>query len=232
MKKKILSLVISLFIGSFLLAQDAKITENLTSNWPFYFEDFTPAKIVFNTDKESFTETSININVFSGELQYLDNSKTIRILDNIEDVKLITVAGGIQFVFVNDFVHRVVNKSANYIITEQKKGQLSDLQESTGAYGGSTATASVNNLDGKLIGGINNFDYTFMIENKEGTSFKPELKYFLVGQGFSILLTKRNLNKQFPLFGKKLSSFLKKEKLSLKNEESFSQILDFIENQK
>ena len=232
MKKIIMCIVTCLCLSLVLFSQeysDLNINKKPTSSWPFYFNDFVEATVSFNDNNSSVKKTSVNINLFTGELQYIDNSGVIRILENIEEVHKITVGNNLEFVFVDGFTQRVVLESNNYLITQQAKGNIADVQDSKGAYGGSTATSSVNSVEGKLIGGVNNFDYTYMIENKGGTSFKPEIRYYLKGKDFEMILNKRNIKKYFPSNYKEIISFIKSEKLSLKNEESFPVLLNYLE---
>jgi len=231
MKKYIQIILFFAFLISGLNAQTSTvlITDKPTSNWPFYFRDFTEAKITLNDDKESFTNTKININLFTGELQYLDGNKVIRILDNIDDVKSIYVDDDLQFMFVDDFVVRIVVSNDKYCITQRKKGKLSDLEEGGGAYGSNVTTGSVDKINSKLIGGINNFNYPSLIETKdEGTSFDPELKYFFINGEINFILNKRNLTKAFPDSAKKISSYIKKEKISFKDEKDLIKLFEFL----
>lgn len=210
--------------------ENLNITEDPTSNWPFYFKDFTEATITLNDDKESITNTQVNINLFTGELQYLDGSKTIRILENLEDVKRIRVFGFMEFMFVDDFVQRIVLENETYIVTERKKANLSDLQSSSGAYGSSTASSAVDKINDQLVGGVNGFNYTSLVDTQdEGTSIQPELKYYLVSDSFQIPLSKRNVNKQFKNDAKKISSFIKKEKIDFKVLQDVKLLIDFLE---
>ncbi len=222
-------IVIYFIALQFVNAQEVEVTQQPTSNWPFYFTDFVNATIELNGEKEQVTKTSININLFTGELQYLDETKTIRILQNVEDVKRIVVNEALQFIFVDNFVQKITAETDHYKITRKEKGSLSDLQESTGAYGSSTNTAAVDKIHDKLIGGINNFHYATLVSDKSGTSFKPEVDYFLIGEGFVEKLNKRNVLKHFEGHEDQIERFLKKEKIKFKDEQQYATFLNFLE---
>lgn len=227
MKRSILFLFLAVGIASF--AQTVSISEKPTSNWPFFFQDFEDATIFLNDDNKSTTKTKVNINFFSGELQYLDASQTIRILQNTEDIKLVKVGEDLQFVFVDGSFQYLLFENDTYFISKRAKAKVSDVQEQSGAYGSSTQSQAVDNINQKLIGGINNFNYASLIDTRtDGTSFEPDISYYLVGDDFEISLTKRNLKNTFEVDSKKIFSFMKKEKISLKDEKDLSLLLDFI----
>lgn len=230
MRKLLLSCFIVLICGQLLNAQTTNITEKPTTNWPFFFNDFVDAKVFLNDGLEKYTETKINVNFFSGEVQYLDASKTIHILENKDDVKEINVQDGMNFVFVDEFAQLLVSKNDKYMLTKRFKGKMSDVEESSGAYGSTTQSQAVDAINQKLIGGVTNFNYPSMFETRnEGTSFEPEVKYFLSGTDFSITMSKRGLTKHFKPDAKKISSYIKEEKISFKDEQDLIKLLLYIE---
>jgi hypothetical protein len=223
--------IMGLLFSTFSFAQSVTVNENPKSSWPFYFHDFVPAQIFFQGDNNALTETKVNINLFTGELQYIDNSNTIRILDNIDDIKSIRIAGDMNFIFVDGFVQEVIAQNGdNYAITKRKKGILTDLEDVSGAYGSSTTTSAVDKINDKLIGGLNVFSYPSLVETKDdGISFDPEIKYFLIKGKESFVLNKKNLKQAFDeAKSKKISSFLKKEKIGFKDEKDLARLLDYI----
>ena len=229
MKNYLLSFVFCLCFAPYLMGQNAKITENPTSHWPFYFEDFVKAKIFLQDESHSFTETSVNINLFTGNLQYLDNSKTIRILENTKDVKGVEIGDSLFFVFVDEFIQKIVAQSDKFMITKREKGNLSDLEDSSGAYGSGSASSALDKVNAKLIGGIISSSYPTLLETRtEGISFEPEVKYFFAKGDDHFVLNKRNLTQAFSGEAKKISSFIKKEKINLKNESDILRLFDFM----
>ncbi len=231
MRHLILMFILGLLFSTFSFAQPVKVNESPKSSWPFYFHDFVPAQIFFKADNDAQTETKVNINLFTGELQYIDNSNTIRILDNIDEIKSIHITEDMNFIFVDGFVQKLIAKNdANYAITKRTKGKLTDLEDDSGAYGSSTTTSAVDKINDKLIGGLNVFSYPSLVETKDdGISFDPEIKYFLIKGNESFVLNKKNLKLAFDdPQSKKISSFLKKEKIKLKDESDLVRLLDYI----
>ncbi len=231
MKISILTIISGLIFSTLSFAQSIEINDNPKSSWPYYFKEFVPAQIYLQTEDNTSTQTKVNINLFTGELQYVDNSNTIRILENIDDVKSIHVADDMNFVFVDGFVQKVIAQSSNnYAITKRTKGILTDLEDDSGAYGSSTTTSAVDKIYDKLIGGLNNFNYASLMKTKEdGVSFDPEIKYFFTKGEESFILTKNNLKEGFNEDqAKKISSFLKKEKIKLKDESDLVRLLVYI----
>lgn len=232
MKNSIFAIILGVLVSTVSFAQSVKVNESPKSSWPFYFRDFVPAQIFFHANNDAQTQAKVNINLFTGELQYIDNSKTIRILDNIDDIKSIRIGEDMNFIFVDGFIQKIIARSGkNYVITKRAKGKLTDLEDDSGAYGSSTTTSAVDKINDKLIGGLNVFSYPSLMESKDdGISFDPEIKYFFIkGNDEPVVISKKNLKQAFDeTQSKKISSFLKKEKIKLKDESDLARLLNFI----
>lgn len=223
-KTLILVLLLSSILSAF--AQNAvTIPEKATATWPFLYEDFMEATILM-TDGSRGKE-HINLNLLNGEMQFIRDGE-IRKIAPAEEVKVITVAED-QFIYHDKSFYQLV-KGGEMNLIQRIKGNMSDLVESTGAYGTQSTVSATNKYSTIDLGGINNMSYTQIKKDKlNGKQFDVEVTYFFLKNDVLTKAAKKGFLKLCASNKKEAISFLKSNKINFKNEQDLLTVLEFLE---
>lgn len=180
-----------------------------TTTWPYIFENFAPATIYLTSGGK--IEYTANIHLAHSYLHYIDG-------ENIREAKLkdilIVEIGGKRFMNVNNSLMEIVQQTDEGFVAMLQEPDYTKLNETGGAYGGSSNTLSTRTLTSiEGFGSVTN--HMMQMANKENGKILPLKKsYYLVANGRVYPANKSSLKDFLPLDRQeKYKAFIKKNKI-------------------
>ncbi len=147
---------------------------------------------------------------------------------NVEMIQL----GDVSFIYMNGELVRLVKTENGVGLVELVKADLDELNKNTsGAYGMSTTSSSVNQIVSIGAIGVSNLIYTRMrLERNEGKELPLIKKFYFIFGDKIVEATRKEVGKSLGESGKtKLKAFVKQNKIKWKEEASLVKLLAFFQ---
>jgi len=220
---KIKDLIMFLLLSTF--AVNAQGYEP-TTKWPYLYNDFNKGTVFFTDNSK--TTASVNIHLMGSLLHYEKDG----LIYHIEINKLTGVEiGNDKFIPSDGKLVKIIGKMGNNYVAKLTTGDFDALMTSSGAYGMSSTSSSVNKLNSIDIGGISNLNYRLMVDEKqEGRILPLKVSYLLFVDGKTIPAVKAEIEKQLSGDQKaEFKTFIKDNKIKFNKEESLMELLKFFQ---
>ncbi len=220
---KIKDLIMFLLLSTFVV--NAQGYEP-TTKWPYLYNDFNKGTVYFADNSK--TTASVNIHLMGSLLHYEKDG----LIYHIDNQKLTGVEiGDDKFVPLDGKLVKIIAKMGNNYLAKLTTGDFDALMTSSGAYGMSSTSSSVNKLNSIDIGGISNLNYRLMVDEKqEGRILPLKVSYLLFVDGKTIPAVKAEIEKQLSGDQKaEFKTFIKDNKIKFNKEESLMELLRFFQ---
>lgn len=197
-----------------------------TTKWPYLYENFKSGILLFSDNTK--TTASVNVHLLGSLLHYEKDGLIYHVdINKLEGVDI----GEDKFVPSNGKLVKIVGKLGQNYMAKLTIGDFDALMSSSGAYGMSSSSSSVNKLSSIEIGGISNLNYRLMVDEKqEGRILPLKTEYLLIIKGKSISAVKSEIEKTLTDDKKvEFKAFIKDNKIKFNKEESLSNLLKFFE---
>lgn len=197
-----------------------------TTKWPYLYENFQTGTIFFSDSMKA--TMNLNIHLVKSSLHYL---KGDLIYEN-DDIGIEKVMfGNDQYVYLNNELAKLIEKSGNNCLVSITRGDFDALYTGTGAYGTSTQTAAVKDLSSFDIGGLSNMNHRQLTIDKSNGKYLPVIvEYYFQIDGETVLATRREVEKYVGKNNKAaLKDFVKKNKISWKNQSGLVKLLSYFD---
>ena len=182
-----------------------------TTKWPYLYEDFVDGTVYFSKEQKT-KQMKLNVHLQNCTLHYLEGDKVMQADPrNVEMIQL----GDVSFIYMNGELVRLVKTENGVGLVELVKADLDELNKNTsGAYGMSTTSSSVNQIVSIGAIGVSNLIYTRMRLERNKI----------------VEATRKEVGKSLGESGKtKLKAFVKQNKIKWKEEASLVKLLAFFQ---
>lgn len=220
--KRYAVLLISLFAA---LAASAQGYEP-TTTWPYLYPDFTEGELQTFGGKK--TDGLFNVHLAGGRLHFIEDGFIMEASSS--EVFSVRIGGDI-FTNVGGKLMKVLAKSDRSIVAEETKVNLSEMNETGGAYGSSsntTSTQAFSSFEG--IGGTrSNMNHMEIRSSKdEGKILSLDSKLYMIVHGKTILASKKDFADASRCAPDSAKVFLKENKIKWKEPQSVLAAADFL----
>ncbi len=195
-----------------------------TTTWPYIFKDFTEATVYMS--KGGKIEYKANVHLAKSTLHYIAD-------DMINEVRgrdiLLVDFGGRKFMNVNNSLMEVVEEVEGGFIAMLREINFTELNETGGAYGSSSATTStkaLSSLEG--IGSITT--HMLQQDNKNSGKVLPlQSSYYIVTEGRVYPANKSMIEDFLPVDKKAaFKAFVKQNKIKWNNPQSLIKLVEVL----
>lgn len=219
--KRILILAICLIASVSLYGQDC------TTVWPYLYNDFTEGAV--NKTSGKTINYKLNVHVKESKLHFLSgNLVNEAYLTDVASVRI----GEDVYIPVNQKLMRMIAQDGEDYVLELKVANLSNINETGGAYGTSSSTSATNKLSSiETDAQINQNHMLLKASKNNGERLEIESTYYFLINGELIEATARIVDKKIASKDKDLwKQFKKENKLRWNQDESLKKILLFIKS--
>jgi hypothetical protein len=183
----------------------------------YLYPEFTIGRILFV--QGTYTERNINYNYLNGEIEYLQKSDTLSIV-NKEDIKFITVAND-TFYYHKGYIRQIKDdypKVGLKHFLEFKEIRKKDSY-GTASSGGSTISYNAMPSDGNF----------YKLRANNDMVFGKTRQYFISTKenGF-VFFNRKNVLRLFPQSKSKIKSYLKSNSIKFDSEEDLLRFADYL----
>ena len=197
-----------------------------TTKWPYLYENFKSGVLLFSDNTK--TTASVNVHLLGSLLHYEKDGLIYHVdINKLEGVDI----GEDKFVPADGKLVKIIGKLGKNWLTKLTTGDFDALMSSSGAYGMSSSSSSVNKLSSIEIGGISNLNYRLMVDEKQDGRLLPlkvEFVFFINGK--KIPAVKSEIEKTLTDDKKEaFKAFIKDNKIKFNKEESLLSLLKFFE---
>ena len=139
-----------------------------TTLWPYVNGQFTFGTVYLTGGQTS--DASLNVHLMSGELHQLSGDNITSLpLANIDSVRI----GKVTFVPVDGCLCQLLGHSEHVVVVKKVIGDFNKLMSGTGAYGSTLSTSGRRELTSLEIGGINQTNHGFLLQNRDNAQYLP-----------------------------------------------------------
>ena len=219
--KRILILAICLIASVSLYGQDC------TTVWPYLYNDFTEGAV--NKTSGKTINYKLNVHVKESKLHFLSgNLVNEAYLTDVASVRI----GDDVYIPVNQKLMRMIAQDGEDYVLELKVANLSNINETGGAYGTSSSTSATNKLSSiETDAQINQNHMLLKASKNNGERLELESTYYFLIDGELIEATARIVDKKIAPKDKALwKQFKKENKLRWNQDESLKKILLFLKS--
>ena len=219
--KRIILLTICLIASVSLYGQDC------TTVWPYLYNDFTEGAV--NKTSGKTINYKLNVHVKESKLHFLSgNLVNEAYLTDVASVRI----GDDVYIPVNQKLMRMIAQDGEDYVLELKVANLSNINETGGAYGTSSSTSATNKLSSiETDSQINQNHMLLKASRNNGESLELESTYYFLINGELIEATARIVDKKIAPKDKALwKQFKKENKLRWNQDESLKKILLFLKS--
>lgn len=231
--KKIMSLIaILLFASSFCFAQKIikakdvnlndpeSIQKNLPLNAVYTFEQFTDGKVYFKDG--TITSAKMNYNTLIEEMQFMNDKNEIMSVANPSETLLVKIGDKLFHQYKErQFAEVLLN--ADIMLCVKRKTQCVDIDHKVGAYGQSSATSSISQVNSAQMR-----DAHYKLAIRRDLTLKI-LDEFFVKKGNKMLkiTSKNTIIKAFPEYKKEINEYFAKKDVDLKSEQDLLKLITY-----
>lgn len=218
---------ILLLTACWLLALPALAQIDAYTTWPYYYPDFQQGTLTLSNGQTRVMP--INIHLLKGDLHFVDEKGIIQMAP----------AGQFSAVQIGEEVFRRVNgylmkitpgpDDKNFVAV-RSLADLTALNETGGAYGVSSTTASTQRITSVDMPGFVNTSHMEQFQHREsGKKLKIKKEFYVVVDGQAIKASKKEVTEAFGADrADAFKQFLKKNKINWKDEQSLLKLFDFL----
>ncbi|MBR3064447.1 MAG: hypothetical protein IKG90_02215 [Bacteroidales bacterium] len=218
---------ILLLTACWLLALPALAQIDAYTTWPYYYPDFQQGTLTLSNGQTRVMP--INIHLLKGDLHFVDEKGIIQMAP----------AGQFSAVQIGEDVFRRVNgylmkitpgpDDKNFVAV-RSLADLTALNETGGAYGVSSTTASTQRITSVDMPGFVNTSHMEQFQHREsGKKLKIKKEFYVVVDGQAIKASKKEVTEAFGADrADAFKQFLKKNKINWKDEQSLLKLFDFL----
>lgn len=221
MKRILLLTACCLFAFQALAQIDAYTT------WPYYYSDFQQGTLILSNGQTRVMP--INIHLLKGDLHFVDDKGMIQMAPagQFSAVQI----GEDHYKRVNGYLMRITPgpDEKNYVAVRSTV-DLTALNETGGAYGTSSTTASTQRITSVDLPGFVNTNHMEQFQHREsGKKLKIKNEYFVVIDGKAVKASKKEVTEAIGAEKEAaFKQFLKKNKINWKDEQSLLKVFDFL----
>jgi len=222
-------MTITLFLSLLLNAQEkTSITivagedvNKVLSTSCFLFYDYQDATFY---SKKGMGKVKMNYNMLTGDMMFINEGDTLA-LSNPQDIISITI-GKQEFIYKSKNYLEILQEIDNKMLLVQRRIKPTVVKQ-TGAYGVTTASASIHNASGlqttTSVYGDSKLNTTKQVVYEVVYTF-----YLQINNSLYTGATEKNFQKIFGANQKeRISNYIKENKLNLKKEEDIIQLFNF-----
>lgn len=223
MKKMIFSLL-TFLSASMAIAQDYIPTVN----WPYLLPDFCEGELRITDNVVS--RSRFNIHLGQGILHMVDENGII--VEISVDNALSARIGDDEYANIGGKMLRVLARSDNGYVVEEKLADYSAVVRDDGAYGGSLSNAakgfSYDENYGNYAYLITNVYDDLYYQKEYGEELPVVERVYLIINGEEILASKKDVSGLEGIDKKAFTAFLKEKKINWKNPDDLLKVIEFI----
>ena len=218
---------ILLLTACWLLALPALAQIDAYTTWPYYYPDFQQGTLTLSNGQTRVMP--INIHLLKGDLHFIDDKEMIQMAPagQFSAVQI----GDDCFRRVNGYLMRITpGPDEKNFVAVRSIVDLTALNETDGAYGTSSTTASTQRITSVDLPGFVNTSHMQQFQNRDnGKKLKIKNEYYVVIDGKAVKAAKKDVteavgaNRQADF-----KQFLKKNKINWKDEQSLLKIYEFL----
>ena len=217
----------TLLLAFLMLALSVQAQIQAYTTWPYYYPDFQKGTLILSNGQQRVMP--INIHLLKGDLHFVDDKGMIQMAP----------AGQFSAVQIGDDVFRRVNgylmkitagPDEKNFVAVRRTVDMSALNETGGAYGVSSTTASTRKLTSIDMPGLINTSHMEIMQNHtNGQKLRIKSEYFVVIDGKAVKASKKEVAEAFGADrAAAFEQFLKKNKINWKDEQSLLKLFDFL----
>ena len=209
-----------LVIGTFTFSW----AQECTTIWPYIYPEFKEGTLYMVGGKQ-FT-AQFNIHVQESRLHYLSNG----IIKETQSENIVLVKIGEDvFMSVDGKVMKVIGSEERGFVATLILGDFAKLNNSSGAYGGSSNSSAIMKLSSIEVGGKTIVNHMELKQKRdEGVPLPLKYQYYIVTKGKVYSATKKGIRSELSdSSAVEFKSFLKKNKIKWDNPQSLMTLLDF-----
>ena len=210
-----------------LIASVSLYGQDCTTVWPYLYNDFTEGAV--NKTSGKTINYKLNVHVKESKLHFLSgNLVNEAYLTDVASVRI----GDDVYIPVNQKLMRMIAQDGEDYVLELKVANLSNINETGGAYGTSSSTSATNKLSSiETDAQINQNHMLLKASKNNGERLELESTYYFLIDGELIEATARIVDKKIAPKDKALwKQFKKENKLRWNQDESLKKILLFLKS--
>ena len=218
---------ILLLIACLALTLSARAQIQAYTTWPYQYPDFQKGKLILSNGQERVMP--INIHLLKGDLHFIDDKGVIQMAPagQFSAVQI----GEDSFRRVNGYLMQITpGPDEKNFVAVRRTIDMTALNETGGAYGTSSTTASTRRITSIDMPGMVNTSHMEIMQNKEnGKKVKIKAEYYVVIDGNAVKASKKEVTEAIgPEKAAAFKQFLKKNKINWKDEQSLLKLFDFL----
>ncbi|MBP5488931.1 MAG: hypothetical protein J6X77_05130 [Bacteroidales bacterium] len=212
-----------------LLAGAYAMAQNPTTTWPYLYDNFKPGVIYLQGGAKS--EVMMNVHLRHDQLHFIDNDLVKQAdLSNT----LIVSIGADSFIPSGGELRKIVAQDDNGVVAVSLIGDFAASQETGGAYGASSESASTRKLSSYDANGQVNRNHMLLLQEKEnGADLNIITTYYLIRSGDCVKATRKDVSASLSEEGQAaFKAWLKQNKIKWKDPQSLLKVVGFLSENK
>lgn len=212
-----------------LLAGAYAIAQNPTTTWPYLYDNFMPGVIYLQGGAKS--EVMMNVHLRHDQLHFIDNDLVKQAdLSNT----LIVSIGADSFIPAGGELRKIVAQDDNGVVAVSLIGDFAASQETGGAYGASSESASTRKLSSYDANGQVNRNHMLLLQEKEnGADLNIITTYYLIRSGDCVKATRKDVSASLSEeVQAAFKAWLKQNKIKWKDPQSLLKVVGFLSENK
>ena len=195
------------------------IEEILGDSVIYRYPQFNPGVVHYKDRRVS--HAPLNLNLITGEMQFISPSKDTLVIGNEISIDYITVQTD-TFYFDKVYIE-LIHSNAAAKLGKIEQIRVTDIQKE-GAFGQMSSTASIENIVSYY-----GSSHAYKLTEKSTTTLEKRT-VFLIGNSNNNFLpaAKKNFNKMFGKKNTAISAFIKENKIVLTKENDLVKLIDFL----
>ena len=208
-----------------LAAVTAHAQIDASTNWPYYYPDFQKGTLTLSNGQTRVMP--INIHLLKGDLHFIDDKGLIQMAP--AGLFSSVTIGVDTFRRVNGYLMKITpGPDEKNFIAVRSTADLSRLNETGGAYGTSSTTASTQRLTSIDLSGQINTSHMELMQNRDnGKKLTIKNEYFVVIDGKAVKASKKDMTEAAGERSAEFKQFLKKNKINWKDPQSLLSLFSF-----
>ena len=218
---------ILLLAACWLLAFPALAQIEAYSTWPYYYPDFQQGTLTLSNGQTRVMP--INIHLLKGDLHFVDDKGMIQMAPagQFSSVQI----GDDFFKRVNGYLMKITpGPDEKNFVAVRSIVDMTSLNETGGAYGTSSTTASTQRITSVDLPGFVNTNHMEQMQHRDsGKRLTIKNEYYVVIDGKAVKSSKKDVTEALGADrAAAFKQFLKKNKINWKNEQSLLKLFDFL----
>lgn len=195
------------------------------TRWPYLYENFTDGTIYFVRNQKSTAR--LNIHLWGNVLHYVNEDGKIY-ESNSQNIVRVKIGEDVYLYGEHQLMKLLAEKSGN-VLLQLTYGDFDAMNAGTGAYGASLNSSAATDLTSLDLGGMDKPSLAKMLmEKNDGRDIPLRTSYYFIINDKLVAANKKGIA---AMVGEneeeEWKTFLKKNKIKWKREDSLIRILDF-----